>query len=100
MTLTLNTHIHVLSFIHLPTFRSQAAIVSKESIVFTFSYRKAFTKFDLAIKQVKVNLGLSFEQTKVDPSPQCYIPSFMKIGPLVSEKIFEGFLPCNMGVVA
>ena len=25
--------------------------------------------------------------------PQCYIPSFVKIGPLVPEKIFEGFLP-------
>ena len=24
-------------------------------------------------------------------SPQCYIASFMKIGPLVLEKIFEGF---------
>ena len=24
-------------------------------------------------------------------SPQCYIPSFMKIGPPVQEKIFEGF---------
>ena len=27
-------------------------------------------------------------------SPQCYIPSFVEIGPLVPEKkIFEGFLP-------
>ena len=24
-------------------------------------------------------------------SPQCYIPSFVEIGPLVPEKIFEGF---------
>ena len=27
------------------------------------------------------------------PSPQCYIPCFVEIGPLVPEKIFEGFLP-------
>ena len=26
-------------------------------------------------------------------SPLCYIPSFVKIGPPVLEKIFEGFLP-------
>ena len=33
-------------------------------------------------------------------SPQCYIPSFVKIGPPVLEKkIFEGFLP-YMGVAA
>ena len=33
------------------------------------------------------------------PSPQCYIPSHKVIGPLVLEKIFEGFLP-YMGVAA
>ena len=27
------------------------------------------------------------------PSPRCYIPSFVEIGPLVLEKIFEGFSP-------
>ena len=33
-------------------------------------------------------------------SPQCYIPSFLKIGlPVLEKKIFEGFLP-NMGVAA
>ena len=35
----------------------------------------------------------------MDRSPQCYIPSFMEIGPPVPEKIFEGFLP-YMGVAA
>ena len=40
------------SCLHLPFFRSQAAIVSEKSTVFTFSYRKAeVTKFDLAIKR-------------------------------------------------
>ena len=32
-------------------------------------------------------------------SPQCYIPSFVEIGPPVPEKIVEGFLP-YMGVAA
>ena len=32
-------------------------------------------------------------------SPRCYIPSFLKIGLPVAEKIFEGFLP-YMGVAA
>ena len=33
-------------------------------------------------------------------SPQCYIPSFVKIGPpVVEKKIFEGFLP-YMGMAA
>ena len=31
--------------------------------------------------------------------PQCYISSFVEIGPPVLEKIFEGFLP-HMGVAA
>ena len=39
-----------------------------------------------------VNLGLSFKQTMMGPSPQGYIPSHKVIGPLVLEKkIFEGF---------
>ena len=33
------------------------------------------------------------------PRPQCYIPSHKVTGPLVLEKIFEGFLP-YIGVVA
>ena len=42
------------------SFRSQAAILSEKSIVFTFSYRKAYvTQFDIVVKQV-VNPGLSF----------------------------------------
>ena len=41
MTLTLNTHTPLftsLSCLHLPSFRSQAAIVFKKSIVFTFFF--------------------------------------------------------------
>ena len=79
----------------LPTFRSLAAIVSEKSTVFPFSHRKAYvTKFDLAVKYVKVTPGSSFEQTMMGWSLRCYIPSFVKIGPPVLEKkIFEGFLP-------
>ena len=40
-----------ISCLYLPTFRSQALIVSVKSTVFTFSYRKALvSKFDLAVK--------------------------------------------------
>ena len=98
MTLTFNTHKS--SYI-LPNFRSLAAIVSEISIVFTFSYRKALvSKFDLAVKKVKVTPGSSFEQTMMGWSPRCYIPSFVKIGqPVPEKKFFEGFLP-YMGVAA
>ena len=43
-------------------------------------------------------IGSSFEQTMMDWSPSCYIPSCVEIGPPVPEKkIFEGFL-LYMGV--
>ena len=58
------------------------------------------TKFDLAVKKVKVTPGSSFEQTIMGRSPRCYIPSFVEIGsPVPVKKIFEGFSP-YMGMVA
>ena len=57
------------------------------------------TKFDFAVKWVKVTPGSSFEQTMMDRSPQCYMPSFVEIGLPVPEKILEGFSP-YMGVAA
>ena len=49
------------------------------------------TKFDLAVKQVEVTPGSSFEQI-MGWSPRCYIPSFVEIGsPVLEKKIFEGF---------
>ena len=61
--------------------RSLASIVSEKSTVFTFFYGKAqITKFDLAVKKVKVTPGSSFEQPMMDRSPQYYIPSFVEIG--------------------
>ena len=49
------------------------------------------TKFDIAVKWAKVNQRSSFEQTIMGWSPQLYKPSFVEIGPLLPEKIFEGF---------
>ena len=82
-------------------FRSLAAIVSEKSTVFTFSHRKTYvTKFDLAVKQVKVTPVSSFEQTMMGWSPEFYIPSFIEIGlPVPKKKIFEGVLQ-YVGVVA
>ena len=59
------------------------------------SFKRTYAiKFDLAVKWVKVNKGSSFEQTMIDPSPQCYISSLVEIGPLVPEKkILKGLLP-------
>ena len=63
-------------------------------------YKSIRDKIWPCCKVVKINLGSSFEQTIMGPSPQCYILSHKVIGPLVLEKkIFEGFLP-YMGVVA
>ena len=91
MTMTYNTHIPSLTQLQV-YFMSLVAIVFEKSTFFTFSYRKALvTKFDLAVKSVKVNPGSSFEQTMMGLSPRCYIPSFVEIGPLVLEKNFEGF---------
>ena len=72
------------------TFMSLAVIASEKSTAITFSYRKAYvTKFDLAVKYVKVTPGSSFEQTMMGRSPQCYIPSFMEFGlPVPEKKIF------------
>ena len=90
------TYVHFFSW-----FQVTGCKCSEKSTVFTFSYRKAIvTKFDLAIKYVKVNLGSSFEQIMMGRSHQCYIPSFVEIDPPVPERtIFEGFLP-YMGVAA
>ena len=46
-----HTFIKSFSCLYLPTFRSQASIVSEKSTVFTFSYKKAYvSKSDLAVK--------------------------------------------------
>ena len=95
-----HTFIYLIRCLLLLTFRSLAAIVSEKSTVLPFSYGKAqITKFDLAIKLVKVTPRSSFEQTIMDWSPGFHIPSFLEIGPPVSKKIFEEFLP-YMGVGA
>ena len=81
-----HTFIYSIRCLILLTFMSLVAIVSEKSTVFTFSYRKTLvTKFDLAVKLVKVTPGSSFEQTMMGWSPRCYIPSFVKIGRPVLE---------------
>ena len=62
-----------------------------ESDIVTFFLYKKVAKFDLVIKYVAVKPGSSFGQTMMGLGPQCYIPKFMEIGPLVPEKIFKGF---------
>ena len=73
---------------------SQAAIVFKKSIVFTFSHVKAYvSKIDLIVKLVKVILGSSFDQIMIGWSHKCYIQSFVKIVlPVLEEKILSGFI--------
>ena len=46
------------------------------------------SKFDLDVKQVKVNLGSSFKHTWYASHPQCYIPSPKVIGLLVWRRRF------------
>ena len=98
LTMTLNPHkpssTQLVSCIY--HLSGQSKLISEKSTVFTFTYRKAYvTKFDLAVKKVKVNPASSFEQTMMGWSPGCYMPSFvvLVIGISNPEKIFEGFLP-------
>ena len=90
------SHIFIYSirYLLLLRFRSLAAIVSEKNPLFSlslFPVEKPVTKFDLAEKEGKVTPGSSFEQTMIGWSPRCYIPSFVKIGAPVLERIFEGF---------
>ena len=69
----LHTFMRSISCLYLSTFRSQAAIVSAKSTVFTFSYRKAYvSKFDLVVKYVEVTPGSSFEQFMMGWSPMLH----------------------------
>ena len=61
---------------------------------FTFSHVQAYvSKTDLAVKLAKVILGPSIERTCTTEGwgPRYYIPSFVKIGQTVLEKISELF---------
>ena len=81
------TFINSFGCLHLTSFRSQFAIFSEKSTVFTFSYRKTYvTKFDLSVNWAKVNPGSSFVQTMIGWGHQCYMPSFVQIIPLVPEE--------------
>ena len=53
-----------------PNSRSQDAIISKVPIIVTFSHLKPeVAKFDVAVKYVKINTGLSFEQNVMSLIP-------------------------------
>ena len=102
MALTLNTH--VFSFTHLAhciyQFSDHRLQVSEKYKVLTCSHTEVYAnKFDLGLKYIEVIQVSSIEQIMIGCSPQCYIPSFMTIGLLVREKIFEGLLP-YMGMAA
>ena len=76
------TFIHSISFLHLSTFKSRAAIIHEKKQQYChFSLYKSL--FDSVIKQVKVNPRSSFVHTMIGRSPKCYIPSFIEIWPLV-----------------
>ena len=77
MTLTFNTHISSLT-----------QLVSGHRLQYflknpLFPTEKPVTKFELAVKKVKVNPGSSFVKTMIGRSLRCYIPCFVEIGPLV-----------------
>ena len=75
-TLTLITHNPSFSLHNKPNSRSQDAIISKVSIIVTFSDIKAeVTKFDLALQYVKINIGLSFERNVMCISDASYGPT-------------------------
>ena len=74
----------------------------KKSAVFTFSYRKAYSKLsNLTLPQNRSwssYKGSSFERTVIGKSPRCYIISFLEIGQLVPEKkIFDFFTIYGLG---
>ena len=83
MSLTLNTRISSITqlVLHLPTFRSQAAIFSEKSTVFTFTYRKAqVEKFDLGRVTSVVFFFISMY-------PNANIQNLVENGHVVSEKM-------------
>ena len=71
----LDNFIYSFSLLYQSTSMSQAAVISKESIIVTISYIKV-TLFDLAIKYDKDNPGLSIEQTMMGLCHRYYLPSF------------------------
>ena len=63
-----------------PTSKSQAATISKDSIIVPIlDIIAQAAKFDLTLKKVKFNPGLLCEQTMMGLSTGCYIPKFAKI---------------------
>ena len=82
--------IELFSWILPPTLASLTATISEDALFSLFSIEK--TKC-LTMKKVKVMPGSSFKLTIMSPSPQCYIPKFKGIDPLVLKKKYSRFLP-------
>ena len=92
MPLNFDTHILSLTCLYLPNFRSQAAIISEISTVFTVSYKKP-QLHNLILPKIGQGQPRFIIQTMMVPSPRCYIQSCVEICPLVQENIFKGFVP-------
>ena len=104
LTIIIQNNIALTSFIiknyHIDIIYFTSHPITVETLASTgFKKSTPLKCIDLDVKQVKVNLISSFEQTWKAQHPQCYIPSLKVISLLVLEKIFKGFLP-YMGVVA
>ena len=87
LTLTFHTFISSISCQHLPTFRSQASIVSEKATVFN-----SLEKPELPHLTMPKNrpIGSSFEQYMMDWSTKCYISSVHRFR---RRRCFERFLP-------
>ena len=104
MTLTFNTHLVSFYILVVCIYQFSGLWLHKclkYPLFSLFSYSKAlFSKFELAVKYIKVTPGSSFEETMMGWSPQCYIPSVWKSARLFQRRrFFEGFLP-YMGMAA
>ena len=80
-------------FIKSISFRLQAAIVSENQTFSPFPTEKRKFQNLTGVKYVEAYTGSSFVQAIIGRSPRWYILSFVEIGLLVPDKIFEGFLP-------
>ena len=90
-------HVPILNYLY-KNVSSQTKSMNCTNFLF-IAMQKHWSKVDLAIKQVMVNQGSSFEQILWGPLPQCCIPSLKVISLLILEKILKGISP-NMGMVA
>ena len=97
MASTFNTHISLLT--------KFAIVYEKSTVLHVFLYKSLGYKIRPCREIGQGQPGSSFEQTMIGRNShrhmECHIPRFIETGPLVLEKIFEGFLPyTGMGMAA